>query len=153
MGGVYKLVRFNERPKLKITSDLGKATLPDRKRLLRVLGGSGRFAMDVMTLDGETVSAGDTVYDPTNPSRHKAIPSPSAFEEVRQVVMDGGRVCAPLLSLEAASERCAEQLKRLPEGSLRLFNPHLYKVSMSRGIHELRSRLMAEMEEGLGENQ
>ena len=35
LGGVYKLVRFNDQPKLKVTSDISKATLPDRKRLWR----------------------------------------------------------------------------------------------------------------------
>ena len=40
LGGVYKLVRFDGTPRLKVTSDIAKATLPDRKRLLR--GPKGR---------------------------------------------------------------------------------------------------------------
>lgn len=147
LGGVYKLVRFDDRPKLKITSDLAKATLPDRKRVLRAVGPDGGFIQDVLCLEGETLAPGDTVFDPTNPSRHTTLPAQVRLEEVRQLVMAEGEIVAPLPTLEMAAGRCAEQLQRLPEGSLRLFNPHLYKVSMSQGLHQLRSRLWAEMEE------
>ncbi|MFA5514846.1 MAG: nicotinate phosphoribosyltransferase [Desulfuromonadales bacterium] len=146
LGGVYKLVRFAGAPRLKITSDLAKATLPDSKRLWRVVNGSDRFVMDIIALADEVLADGDTVFDPLNPLRHKTIPSGARFEEVRQVVMEGGKPLYAEPPLPAAAERCAQQLRRLPEGSLRLFNPHIYKVSMSRALHELRSRLMSEME-------
>lgn len=150
LGGVYKLVRLGERPRLKITSDIAKATLPDRKQVLRAIGPDGGFLQDVLCLAGEAVRAGDTVYDPTNPSRHKTVAAEARFEDIRQIMMAGGRITAPLSYLTAAAARCGEQLQRLPEGSLRLINPHLYKVSMSQGLHDLRSRLMRELEEQFG---
>ncbi len=146
LGGVYKLVSFAGRPKLKVTSDIAKATLPDRKRLLRAVDSEGRFLMDVMAREGEEVHPGDMVYDPTNPARHKAVPAGARLEEVRRTVMREGRILHPQESLHAMADRCAAQLQQLPEGSLRLFNPHIYKVSMSGGLHELRSRLMAQYE-------
>ncbi len=150
LGGVYKLVRYAGAPRLKITSDLAKATLPDSKRLLRVIHGNGGFAMDVMTLSDEILAPGDVVFDPVNPLRHKAIPAGTRFEEVRLVVMEGGRSRFPSPSLQEAAEHCQNQLHRLPDGSLRLINPHIYKVSMSRGVHELRSRLIADLEASFG---
>ncbi len=142
LGGVYKLVRFAGKPRLKVTSDIAKATLPDRKHLLRAVGGNGHFVMDVISLDGEMVCPGERVYDPTNPARHKEIPQGVRLEEVRSTVMEGGEIVAPLPSLEATADRCADQLQRLPEGSLRLVNPHRYKVSMSEGLKILREELM-----------
>jgi len=142
LGGVYKLVRFDEQPKLKVTSDIAKSTLPDRKRVLRVVSAEGRFLMDVLALEEDEPRSGDTVYDPTNPARHKKLAPEVAFRELRRVVMDKGEITVPPSTLDTMADHCADQLKRLPDGSLRLFNPHTYKVSMTRKLHELRSRLM-----------
>jgi len=146
LGGVYKLVRLGDQPKLKVTSDIAKATLPDRKRVLRAVRPDGRFEMDILCLEGEKIGSGDTVFDPTNPARHKTIPQGVILEDLRQVVMTNGEIRAPLPSLDALADRSADQLRRLPDGSLRLTNPHLYKVAMSAGLHELRTRLMERYE-------
>lgn len=146
LGGVYKLVRFAGKPKMKTTSDIAKATLPDRKRLLRVVSNVGHYLMDVMFLEGEELSPGATVYDPTNPSRHKRLPTDVHFEEVREMVMSDGEILLTEESLATMAERAAAQLARLPDGSLRLSNPHTYKVSMSEGLHRLRTQLMEEYE-------
>lgn len=148
LGGVYKLVRLGDQPKLKVTSDIAKATLPDRKRVLRAVWPDGRFGMDILCLEGEKVGPGDTVFDPTNPARHKTIPAGVVLEDLRQVVMEKGDILAPLSSLDELADRSADQLRRLPEGSLRLTNPHRYKVAMSGGLHELRTRLMEKYETG-----
>ncbi len=146
LGGVYKLVRFGDQPKLKVTSDIAKSTVPDRKKLLRVIEPDGRFLMDIMCRENETVRSGDIVYDPTNPSRHKPIPAGVRFESVRETVMEQGRILRPSPPLDAMADRCADQLKRLPNGSLRLVNPHRYKVSISPQLHELREELIREYE-------
>jgi nicotinate phosphoribosyltransferase len=148
LGGVYKLVRLGDQPKLKVTSDIAKATLPDRKRVLRAVWPDGRFEMDILCLESEELRPGDTVYDPTNPARHKAIPQGVVLEDLRQMVMANGEILAPQPSLDALADRSADQLRRLPEGSLRLTNPHLYKVAMSGGLHALRTRLMEKYETG-----
>jgi nicotinate phosphoribosyltransferase len=148
LGGVYKLVRFENQPKLKVTSDISKSTIPDFKRLYRVINGEGNFLMDVMCLEGEKLTSGDIVYDPTNPIRHKAIPDGARFEDIRRVVMEGGEVCVSQPTLDEMADRAADQLKRLPIGTLRLENPHIYKVSMSLGLHNLRTRLIEEVHRG-----
>jgi len=142
LGGVYKLVRLEDRPRLKVTSDIAKATLPDRKRVLRAVGDDGRFEMDILCLEGEKVGPGDTVFDPTNPARHKTIPEAVVLEDLRRVVMADGEISISFPSLDELADRSTDQLKRLPEGSLRLTNPHRYKVAMSAGLHDLRTQLM-----------
>lgn len=146
LGGVYKLVRLGGQPRLKVTSDIAKATLPDRKHLWRVVNSNHRLVMDVMTLEGETVAAGDRVYDPTNPARYKPIPAGVSILPLRETVMEGGQCCGDFPPLEALADRCAGQLQQLPEGSLRLVNPHRYKVSMSIGLKALREQLMERYE-------
>jgi nicotinate phosphoribosyltransferase len=146
LGGVYKLVRFAGEPRLKVTSDIAKATLPDRKSLQRLIDGDGRFVQDVICRAGETLAAGATVYDPINPSRRKKVPEGVRCEDIRGVVMDGGAIVGALPDLEACADRCADQLRSLPDGTLRLYNPHRYKVSISPDLHDLREQLMARYE-------
>ncbi|MCM2358905.1 MAG: nicotinate phosphoribosyltransferase [Geobacteraceae bacterium] len=150
LGGVYKLVRIDDHPRLKVTSDLAKATLPDRKRLIRAVAPDGSYIQDVISLAGEELRPGETVFDPANPLQHVTLPANARIEELRSVVLaDGRRSPGPTPSLDEAANRCADQLARLPQGCLRFINPHRYKVSISRGLHELRIRLMEEVLHGL----
>ena len=145
LGGVYKLVRVDSEPKLKLTSDVSKATLPDRKRVLRAVDQGGAFIQDVITLEGEEICPGAVVFDPANPLQQVRIPARARFVELRSQVMEHGVRCAPAETLEAAADRSAQQLRQLPEGCQRLINPHVYKVSISAGLNQLRLRLIAEV--------
>ncbi len=142
LGGVYKLVRLDGRPKLKVTSDLAKATLPDRKQLLRVVDADGQFLLDIIGRREDAIGPGDRVFDPANPNRSKIIPQKVAFLKIRQTVMDQGRSLLAAEPLEQMADRCVNQLQRLPKGTLRLTNPHIYKVAISAGMLELRDDLM-----------
>ncbi|MBI4364359.1 MAG: nicotinate phosphoribosyltransferase, partial [Candidatus Latescibacteria bacterium] len=142
LGGIYKMVQIGETPKLKVSSDPAKSTLPGRKRLWRVVRPDGGFEMDVIALDGERVGPGVEAFDPTQPLRHAPIPEDARVEDVRSVAMERGmRTCRPA-ALSAIANHTAEQLSRLPEGTLRFLNPHRYRVGLSPGLHELRTRLI-----------
>lgn len=145
LGGVYKLVEIGGRPCLKTTSDPAKATLPGRKRVLRAVAPDGRLLMDVLDLiddPGEPFRAGAIAYDPANPQRCKAVPVDCQLSDCRAVVMEGGRQLRPSPTLAEMADYCAVQLHRLPEGSLRLVNPHRYKVGVSRRLLTLRDELI-----------
>jgi len=142
LGGVYKLVSVSGVPKLKLTSDIAKATLPGNKRVLRVLGPDGSFIQDVICLDEDEPRCGDKVYDPRNPLHHTTIPPQTTLYDLRRVVMENGcRTRAPE-TLNAMAERSARELAALPQGCLRLINPHRYKVSISGGLNDLRNNLI-----------
>jgi nicotinate phosphoribosyltransferase len=145
LGGVYKLVQVGDSPRLKVTSDLAKATLPGRKRLVRAVAPNGSFIQDIILLPDDEVRPGDLVFDPANPLQQVALPEYSRLEEVRSVVMTNGRrtlVRSP--TLDELADHCGDQLLKLPEGSLRFMNPHRYKVSISGRLNELRLRLIKE---------
>ncbi|MDT8440641.1 MAG: nicotinate phosphoribosyltransferase [Desulfuromonadales bacterium] len=144
LGGVYKLVEFDGQPRLKTTSDPAKGTLPSRKRWLRVTDSRGRMVMDVLDLldaPGEPFRAGQTACDPTNPQRQKTVAADCRLDDCRRLVMDRGRRLQPPQPLEQLADYSREQLQRLPEGGLRMVNPHRYKVGISRRLGELRDRL------------
>jgi nicotinate phosphoribosyltransferase len=143
LGGVYKLARCNGKPKLKITNDPLKLTLPDRKKLWRLVHPDGTFFMDVISLEDEKIVHGDRVFDPLAPQlRSRTIPENVQFVSIRQTVMENGNITHTDADLAGLADRCAEQLRCLPEGSLRLLNPHLYKVAISKGLNDLRTQLL-----------
>ena len=144
LGGVYKLVEYAGEPRLKTTSDPAKGTLPSRKRWLRAFDGRDQMVMDVLDLEaggGEPFSSGQTAYDPANPRRHKTVAADCRLVDCRRLVMKDGRKLHPSQPLQEMADYTASQLKRLPEGSLRLVNPHSYKVGVSRRLLDLRERL------------
>jgi len=141
LGGVYKLVRCAGKARLKTTSDLSKATLPDRKHLLRFFGADGRFELDLMTLPGEQLTSAETIVDPTAPERHRPFPATLRAESLRREVMCEGKRLFSAPSLEELSSYCQQRLQLMPEGSLRLVNPHRYKVAISPGLAALRAAL------------
>jgi nicotinate phosphoribosyltransferase len=129
-------------PRLKVTSDLAKATLPGHKRLLRAMDPEGGFIQDVICLAGEEVRPGDTVYDPANPLQHKTIPPDAILADLHDVVMADGRRTRPQEPLADMAARCRQQLASLPQGCLRLINPHRYKVSISSDLLAMRNSLL-----------
>ena len=148
LGGVYKLVRIDEEPKIKVSGDPSKSTLPGRKRVWRVTRPDGVFEMDVIALDGEAVGPGDEVFDPEHPLRHSSIPEDTKLEDLRTVAMEDGirKVGSP--ALPAIAKRATRELGCLPEGTLRFTNPHRYRVALSPRLHELRMRLIGEAQGG-----
>ncbi|MBC7963997.1 MAG: nicotinate phosphoribosyltransferase [Steroidobacteraceae bacterium] len=146
LGGVYKLVEIDGEPKLKVTGDIAKSTLPGKKKLFRFVEPGGGFIQDVVCLAGEIIGGGDTVYDPVNPLRHTTLPAGARLTEFRGVVMEAGRRTVERESLEIMAERCKRELNSLPSGCLRLINPHRYKVSISNSLNNLRGELIERAE-------
>ena len=144
LGGVYKLVRIDEEPKIKVSGDPSKSTIPGRKRVWRVTRPDGVFEMDVIALDGEAVGPGDEVFDPEHPLRHAPIPSDTKLTDIRTVAMERGVRKLASLALPAIAKRAAGEVRCLPEGTLRFMNPHRYRVALSPKLHELRSKLIEE---------
>ena len=50
LGMVYKLVRLLDRPIMKFTSSLSKATFPDKKRVFRLFS-KGKAKLDVISME------------------------------------------------------------------------------------------------------
>jgi nicotinate phosphoribosyltransferase len=149
LGGVYKLVEYAGQPRMKVTSDPAKSTLPGCKRVLRVIDDQDRFVMDVLDLkdgSGEPFATGQVVYDPANSQRHKTIPTGCRIVDCRSVVMDQGQILHPTPALDTMADYCADQLQSMPDGSLRLVNPHIYKVGISERLLKLRERLTKNLE-------
>lgn len=141
-GGIYKLVECAGRPRVKVSSDPAKATIPGIKRLWRITDSRGAFVMDVLSRHDETPRPGETVVDPDSPAHCPSIPEGARITDLRQVVMEGGQRTGSAPPVAEAAARAKESLGRLPDGCRRLLNPRRYCVGLTRGLHDQRQSLI-----------
>lgn len=142
LGGVYKLVSSDGIPKLKTTNDPIKATLPGKKNLYRLYDKNKMFLFDVMATYSETIASGTKLFDPNNPLRNSTIPAECTIENIREVIIDNGKLLKEQIVLDKISSHRKCQMERTPPECLRLINPHRYKVSISEELHNLRVDLI-----------
>lgn len=53
LGCVYKLVEINHKPRIKLSNDLNKVTIPGQKKVFRLYGQNGHPLLDLMQLEDE----------------------------------------------------------------------------------------------------
>ena len=148
LGGVYKLAELDGRPRMKLTGDPAKSSLPGVKAVWRGAeignGEGGELAWDVLTL-GEAPHAGMRVSDPTNPLRSGRLPGGLEWQPAREVVMRQGQRTRPAESLPDLQARARQQLARLAPETRRLLNPHIYRVSLAPEVAGLRDKTAEEL--------
>ncbi|WP_288401876.1 nicotinate phosphoribosyltransferase [uncultured Deinococcus sp.] len=151
LGGVYKLVALDGADKMKLTGDPGKTSVPGLKRVWRGVDAAGHLALDVVASDSEAApQPGERVSDPGNPLRSSRVPAGLTWSDARVRVMEAGRRLTAPEPLPDLQARARADLDRLPEGTLRLLNPHVYRVSLSRPLQERRDALIAALREQHG---
>lgn len=145
LGVVYKLVEINGRPRIKISEEPAKVTIPGRKTAYRLYGAEGYPLVDVMLGDSEAPpEPGQRILccHPYQRARRTWV-TPSQVEPLHHLLWDG-RAVNPLPTLSEARELCRSQIGRLREDHLRQRNPTPYKVSLSEPLfdfmHELWER-------------
>ncbi|WP_034383314.1 nicotinate phosphoribosyltransferase [Deinococcus sp. YIM 77859] len=149
LGGVFKLARLNGVPKMKLTGDPTKSSLPGLKRVWRALDTDGTYALDALTL-GEPPRPGARISDPTNPLRFSHVPAGLQWQEAHAVVMEGGQRTLPAEPLADLQARARADLARLPAGTLRPLNPHIYRVSLGADVAALRDRVAESLRAHIG---
>ena len=144
LGCVYKLVELNGKPRIKLSQDIVKVTIPGRKRPYRLYGSDGSPILDVMLAPDEpTPSQGKTILcrHPTI-SRKRVNVTPSKVETLLFLVFRNGSVLDGVNpSIPDARKAVIEQLQAFRPDVLRLTNPTPYKVSLSsklfNHLHEM----------------
>jgi nicotinate phosphoribosyltransferase len=152
LGGVYKLVAIEDlkgdwEPAIKISEDPAKIPAPGEKKLLRFYDRRGLATADVITLEDEKVNAGEPIelHHPQLDMRRKLEPSSvSEVEELLEVVFRDGKRHDGSPDLDTMRDRRLRDLERLDPGVRRLVNPHIYHVSLTRAMKQLRQQLIAQ---------
>jgi nicotinate phosphoribosyltransferase len=137
LGAVYKLVEVDGQPRIKLSQDVSKVTIPSRKEAFRLVGQNGQPLLDLMTqADEEPPQVGQRVlcrhpFDETK----RAYVTPTEVQRLQELVWDGcPKIDARPLSAIRAS--VLEQLARLRPDHLRALNPTPYKVSVSEKLYD-----------------
>lgn len=138
LDGVYKLVASAGKPRMKVSDNVTKTTLPGVKDVFRYSDTSGAFYGDGLALAEE--GRPQWIHHPVFPEKRFEAGAMEG-ESLLHTVMEQGRVVVPPEGVAAANARRCERLARLPEEHLRFANPHVYKVGISEKLLALRSEM------------
>ncbi|NNC92202.1 MAG: nicotinate phosphoribosyltransferase, partial [Acidimicrobiia bacterium] len=150
LDGIYKLVAIEAddgwRPAIKVSETPAKVPNPGRKDLIRLYDGRGIATADVMTLRGEDLDRPIVLRHPIEAtlSRRLAANELSRQESLLETIVADGAVTADFPPLEELQRRRHVDLDRLDEGVRRLVNPHIYHVSLTQRLWDLKQRLVAD---------
>jgi nicotinate phosphoribosyltransferase len=148
--GVYKLAarRADGRyqPAIKVSNNPEKISDPGIKQVHRFYNGSGSPIADLLTIEGERVEAGRDYrfYHPRYPYKYIDVTGVKKVEPLLLQVMRGGKIVAEFPDLPALQARTRANLRSLDATYRRILNPHVYKVSLSEALKDLKYRLIAE---------
>lgn len=137
LGGVYKLVEINRTPRIKLSEDVEKVTIPGRKQAYRLFGTDGNALVDLMMQPSEDPpQPGQRVLcrHPFQESR-RAYVIPAKVELLHKCYWDMGKVVQPLPSLCELRTKALNSLKTIRIDHKRALNPTPYKVSVSSQLY------------------
>lgn len=134
LGGIYKMVEHNDRPKIKLSSNPEKMTNPGAKTVFRFYGSDGLMEADALACSPQDLKEEAVlIIDPNNPLRRKKL-SPTRSTPLLEDIIVQGRCVYPFPSMDAIRVRRREQLAHLHESHRRLHNPHEYKVGLTHRL-------------------
>lgn len=142
LDGVYKLCSVNGVPKLKVSENIEKITLPGKKKVIRYINGRNHFYGDgVLLSDDEQV---ETIYHPLYPTKFSDV-SPFESEQLLHPVIENGSPVTDFSSPEESADYARQRLNRLHSEHKRFENPHIYKVGVSKKLRDLRDQIITTM--------
>ena len=135
LGGVYKMVEHNGRPKIKLSANPEKMTNPGVKKIVRVYDADGLMEADALAADSEDLTTGNgiLIVDPNNPLRRKKLDSAQRTELLNPII-EAGRIVYQFPSIDRIRDHRKKDLSRLHESHKRLHNPHEYKVGLTHAL-------------------
>nr|XP_016815472.2 nicotinate phosphoribosyltransferase isoform X2 [Pan troglodytes] len=144
LGGVYKLVAVGGQPRMKLTEDPEKQTLPGSKAAFRLLGSDGSPLMDMLQLAEEPVpQAGQELRVWPPGAREPCTVRPAQVEPLLRLCLQQGQLCEPLPSLAESRALAQLSLSRLSPEHRRLQSPAQYQVVLSERLQALVNSLCA----------
>jgi nicotinate phosphoribosyltransferase len=150
LGGVYKLVAVCDQdkwlPAIKISESLEKIPNPGHKKAWRLYDQRGRATADLLSLEDEDPASMDRIIlrHPSDQTKHRILEREkvSSIEPLLvDVLVDGKRV-SPQPGMEEMRIRRQADMDRLDPGVRRIINPHIYHVSLTQRLYELKQGLI-----------
>ncbi|PRQ90088.1 nicotinate phosphoribosyltransferase [Borreliella burgdorferi] len=153
LSGVYKMISIEKNgkfiPKIKISNNAEKSTLPDQKEVARIYL-NDQMILDFIFLKEEKDKIKDhlnlrkefTVFHPIQDNIFKIIKQYDDFEFLTHTVLENGKLRKGYeSSLTNIRNKTKLDLSKLEHTYKRIINPHIYKVSISKNLRKLKNKL------------
>jgi nicotinate phosphoribosyltransferase len=149
---VYKLVELDGEPRVKLSNQIAKITLPGRTDAWRLYGKGGKAVADLLSSTAEEPPRdGRTILcrDPFDSMKRMRVTPSTARPLLLPCWRDGARQ-GEGQSIAAARGRLRHQLEELREDHTRFLNPTPYKVSVTEELFAQLQRIV-EVEQPVAE--
>lgn len=153
--GVYKLCARHNRssgamvPAMKFSDNPAKTTNPGIKNVFRLYDANGMAAADILALEDERLETGleYRYFHPMVDYRQFSC-SAARIEPLLKKRLENGKRLLPRLAepeqLRASRETMQRQLSAFDESYKRILNPHIYKVSITERLKDLKYQFIQE---------
>lgn len=150
LGGVYKLVAVCDKgnwiPAIKVSESSEKTPNPGHKLVWRIYDSRGKATADLLSLDDEDPREMDSINlrHPYEVAKQRLLTKDqvSEVELLLKSVLDEGRLVVDLPDIEAMRSLRKKDVERLDPGVRRLMNPHIYHVSLTERLWDLKRALI-----------
>ncbi|MCQ2611052.1 MAG: nicotinate phosphoribosyltransferase [Treponema sp.] len=153
--GVYKLAARHDKetdshiPVMKFSDNPAKNTNPGIKNVYRIYDASGNAKGDILACEDEVLEAGkEYTFFHTMVDYRQFKFTPAKIEPLLKQVIKAGQRTVPALpadeQLRRARANMCRQLECLDDSYKRILNPHIYKVSLTEKMKDLKVKCIEE---------
>ncbi|XP_020277588.1 nicotinate phosphoribosyltransferase isoform X4 [Pseudomyrmex gracilis] len=146
LGCVYKMVEINGEPRIKLSQEVGKVTIPGRKDAYRLYGSDGYALIDLLqktTEESPQVMKTVLCRHPFQQTKRANV-TPSRVEPLLKMYWKDGKLCQPLPTLQEIRNKVQESLNTLRNDHKRYLNPTPYKVAVSDALYRFIDELWSQ---------
>ncbi|XP_033104211.1 nicotinate phosphoribosyltransferase-like [Anneissia japonica] len=143
LGCVYKLVEVDGKPRIKLSHEVEKVTIPGRKQVFRLYSHDGKALIDLLQRVSEPAPEENKrvlCRHPFSESK-RAYVNPSRVEKLHVVFWKDGKIAKPLRSLQEVRADTIASIKSLRDDHKRALNPTPYKVSVTDDLYRFLHKL------------
>lgn len=140
LGGVYKLSEFNDEPRIKLSENIIKVSLPCKKQVYRMLDKNGMFyGADAVAIfkEGDV----DDMLHPFDSTKSLKLDRFN-HEPLLEKVMENGKRTTPSRTVSEIADYSKSRLAKLPDEYKRFQNAHIYKIGLSKNLKQERDNLV-----------
>ncbi|XP_065811774.1 nicotinate phosphoribosyltransferase isoform X2 [Labrus bergylta] len=139
LGCVYKLVEVRGNPRMKISEDPEKSTVPGRKAVYRLIDAEGHPFLDLVSLAVESPPEAGVPLScyPLACDKSSVSVTPAQVTCLRQEAYSKGQVTHPPCSAAETRAKVQSSLQTLHPRHKKLQKPDSYTVALSEQLHNL----------------
>jgi nicotinate phosphoribosyltransferase len=150
LGGVYKLTSVEDtngwRAAIKISESLPKIPNPGNKMVHRIYDKRNKAIVDLLSLETESIQIKNDLklHHPNDQGKHRILEESeiSKIENLHKTIIESGKLIYKFPTIEEIRKIRDEDISSLDSGVKRLVNPHLYHVSLSDKLWNLKNELI-----------